>query len=1045
MRRLAGVATAVAAAAGAVLFAVAAPSRASVQAIYVGGAGCSDSNGGTQASPLCTIGMGVSLAAATPGTSVKVNPGTYSEQVTIPASGTAAQPFTVTAVTPGTVTVSGGVHGFVVTGHSYVTIDGFNVTGTSGEGFDLSASSNLTISRNTVSGSGAQIQGRNASGFLLDGVMASVLTGDHADHNSLHGFELTGTTSGVTLSQGEASFNAEGWRRGASGVDVRAAGNTIVGTVLHDNEDAGLRFAPGGDAGTAADNVVYDNGDAGIDAVNTSNGAITGNTAFHNCTSGISVQGQSAKFTIENNIAVDNGVYAAYNNVSCSRRGGNIGVFDAATTGTKLDYNEVFLTSATGSQYQWGGTSYATLSAFQAAVAGQGAHDLQTDPKFTSATVNPADAATWNLRLTEGSSAIDSADSGAPGEQTVDADGDQRVDDGLVPNTGVGPRAFDDRGAYEFQASTAVPGPSASVAVTPVSGTVPLQVSADASASKAGSAAIVSYAFDFGDGSAKVGPQSGATATHTYTGGGTFTVTVTVSDAAGLTSTATSQVTATLVGPTAAASVTPRMGATPLYVTADASESTAGSAAITGYAFDFGDGSTPVSGTVPTATHTYTTVGTFTVTTTVTDANGAKATVIHHVVVSAGPAVANGDFESGSLAGWSASYNSGVTTTNPHGGTYAGQINAPAGGNGSIEQVVTGLTPNTSYTLTGWVRTDGGATILGTKQYNAADDDTGATTTATGWTQLSNQFTTGATNTSVDIYCYRSTAGTSACDDFSLALTPATLANPDFEAGSLAGWSASYNSGVTTTNPHGGTYAGQINAPAGGNGSIEQVVTGLTPNTSYTLTGWVRTDGGATILGAKQYNTTTNSADATTTATGWTQLTDQFTTGATGTSVDIYCYRNTAGTSACDDITLTLTPVPGTVANPGFEAGTLAGWNASYNAGITTTNPHSGTYAGQINAPTGGNGSIEQVVTGLTPNTAYTLTGWVRTDGGATILGAKQYDTTTNSADATTTATGWTQLTDQFTTGATNTSVDIYCYRPTAGTSACDDITLTKG
>jgi len=76
----------------------------------------------------------------------------------------------------------------------------------------------------------------------------------------------------------------------------------------------------------------------------------------------------------------------------------------------------------------------------------------------------------------------------------------------------------------------------------------------------------------------------------------------------------------------------------------------------------------------------------------------------------------------------------------------------------------------TTYTLTGWVRTDGGATILGTKQYNAADDDTGATTISTGWTQLTSQFTTGPTNTSVDIYCYRSTAGTSACDDFTLAM-----------------------------------------------------------------------------------------------------------------------------------------------------------------------------------------------------------------------------------------------------------------------------------
>ena len=98
-----------------------------------------------------------------------------------------------------------------------MTIDGFTVSGTSAEGFDLSASSNLTISHDSVSGSGAPVQGRNASGFLLNGVTASVLSGDHADHNSLHGFDLTGATSGVTITGGEASFNAEGWRRGAPG------------------------------------------------------------------------------------------------------------------------------------------------------------------------------------------------------------------------------------------------------------------------------------------------------------------------------------------------------------------------------------------------------------------------------------------------------------------------------------------------------------------------------------------------------------------------------------------------------------------------------------------------------------------------------------------------------------------------------------------------------------------------------------------------------------------------------------------------------------
>ena len=135
------------------------------------------------------------------------------------------------------------------------------------------------------------------------------------------------------------------------------------------------------------------------------------------------------------------------------------------------------------------------------------------------------------------------------------------------------------------------------------------------------------------------------------------------------------------------------------------------------------------------------------------------------------------------------------------------------------------------------------------------------------------------------------------------------------------------------------------------------------------------------------------------------------------------------------------------MADPGFETGLLEnGWTASHDAHITTTNPHSGTYAGEIDATAaGGDGAIEQVVTGLTPNTAYTLTGWVRTDGGVTYLGAKQYNTTGGTADASTTSTGWTQLTDYFTTGAASTSVDIYCYRPTVGTSACDDITLAKG
>ncbi|MFD0631707.1 carbohydrate binding domain-containing protein [Catenulispora yoronensis] len=347
-------------------------------------------------------------------------------------------------------------------------------------------------------------------------------------------------------------------------------------------------------------------------------------------------------------------------------------------------------------------------------------------------------------------------------------------------------------------------------------------------------------------------------------------------------------------------------------VTADASGSTAGTAAITGYTVDFGDGTVVGPQTTASASHTYTNAGTYTYTVklTVTDAAGNIAITTAPITVAPTGIVANPGFETGSLAGWPQSYSATVAAA-PRSGSYAAQITVPAGQatGAAVEQVISGLTPNTRYHLSGWVRTDGGTTILGAKGFDATGDDSSNVTTATDWVQINNPFTTGPAGTSVDVFCYRSSVGTSSCDDIQVEPVPATpgaVTNTGLETGDLAGWTGSYQAGLTTANPHGGAYAALITAPAGSDAALEQVVTGLTPNTTYTLRGWVRTDGGTTILGAKDYNAATgDNEDATTTSTGWTLLTDQFTTGATDTSVDIYCYRSTAGASACDDITLT--------------------------------------------------------------------------------------------------------------------------------------------
>jgi len=67
---------------------------------------------------------------------------------------------------------------------------------------------------------------------------------------------------------------------------------------------------------------------------------------------------------------------------------------------------------------------------------------------------------------------------------------------------------------------------TASVTVSPTSGTVPFTVTATAS-SAGGSGTTKTYAFNWGDGSSTAA-QSSATATHQYTSAGTYTVTVTV-------------------------------------------------------------------------------------------------------------------------------------------------------------------------------------------------------------------------------------------------------------------------------------------------------------------------------------------------------------------------------------------------------------------------------------------------------------------------------------------------------------------------------------
>ncbi len=411
---------------------------ASTLYVDIANASCSDTGSGTLAQPYCHINPAAQVAVA--GQTVQVNPGTYAEQVTVKNSGTSSAPIVFTA--PAGATVTGAAHGFYTSGRSWVTVNGFTVNHTTTEGIYVNNGTSVTISNNDVSYSGTPVSGQVTAGIKLTGTtINSTVTGNASHNNSEAGVYLGASVSNSVVSKNTVYGNARQYTRAAPGIDVRGPNNSILSNVTHDNEDTGIQIYTGANNALVANNVTYNNGDHGIDNLNVTGGRIIGNTVYRNCTDGINVEGTSGNYTVENNIAVDNAVYPAYQGISCSRRKGNIGIYDSAPSGTIVNSNLVWLTTP-GTMYTWANVNYASLSAMQTAT-GQESHGLQADPLFA----NPG---SFVLSLLEHSPAIDSADSGVSGQQAADILGVTRRDDLNVANTGIGPRVYDDRGAYEF-------------------------------------------------------------------------------------------------------------------------------------------------------------------------------------------------------------------------------------------------------------------------------------------------------------------------------------------------------------------------------------------------------------------------------------------------------------------------------------------------------------------------------------------------------------------------------------------------------------------
>ncbi|HKY31257.1 MAG TPA: right-handed parallel beta-helix repeat-containing protein [Candidatus Polarisedimenticolia bacterium] len=356
---------------------------------------CDDDGEGTPSAPFCTIDQAADEAF--PGDEVVVASGLYNERVSPARSGLPGSPIVLRAADGASVTVTSPTYGFQISAKSWIVVRGFTVADTVSYGIYAKDSSFVTIAANHVTRAGEPVDGMTRAGIYLNNTSDSVVTGNVTVENTDGGIKLNNAATRNLVEKNISAYNARGYTRAAPGIDVRSGGNTIVRNVTHHNEDTGIQIYNGAHDNLIVSNIAYDNGDHGIDVLRSTGQTILNNTVYRNVTAGINVEGGSTGCRLANNISVDNAIQGP-------RTRGNIRVDTESIPGTTIDHDLVWH-SVPDTMITWGSVKHATLAGFVAAT-GMELHGLEADPLWVSPQAG-------DFRLTAGSPAIDSADSGA--------------------------------------------------------------------------------------------------------------------------------------------------------------------------------------------------------------------------------------------------------------------------------------------------------------------------------------------------------------------------------------------------------------------------------------------------------------------------------------------------------------------------------------------------------------------------------------------------------------------------------------------------------
>jgi len=390
----------------------------------------------------------------------------------------------------------------------------------------------------------------------------------------------------------------------------------------------------------------------------------------------------------------------------------------------------------------------------------------------------------------------------------------------------------------------------------------------------------------------------------------------------------------------------------------------------------------------------------------------------------AGPAAAqvqNPGFETGNFSGWNTGGTGAtfaVTTGNQYAGTYCAELTGTDGSLVDLTQEIP-CSPNTKYYAALYFKT-AGSLVAWDSHLDELDADhqyagqSDALPTPAGstpaWSLVSKTFTTGP-NTHFLVWYNRANIPNGVklyLDAYSLVeLGPAGgVTNGGFELGSFAGWTTG-GSGATfaisTQNPHSGDYCAELTGTTWSLVSLDQVVTDVLPNTSYTASVWVKKTG--VWSGSPQpaldnkileldadgnYIPGTPFHSLGIPAVGtcpWTKYSVTFTTHPNTRKL---LWNNNANIRSgdklfLDDYVLRLSPVcEGTPCNGGFETGDFDFWSTTGSGAtfeVTTGNQRTGDYCAELTGTNWSLVALDQIITGVLPNTSYTASVWVKKTG----------------------------------------------------------------